>query len=211
MAFKGSTVRSRVSPPNTILRGSNLLLATASDRRYICRVALDEQDLIRRANAGEQAALDLLYTEYREFILKVAMGFVGNLDDASDVLHDVFVYVYGKFPGFTLTASFKSFLYPAVKHTSLKLLKKKRKVVPIGERDFELLGWHVHQGEAKDYVEKLRKRLPHDQFELLAMRYGLGMKLGEIASALGKPEGTIKSRLHNLMKTLRNRETANVS
>ena len=50
--------------------------------------------------------------------------------------------------------------------------------------------------------------LPEGQREVVRLRFALDMRLGEIAEALGLPQGTVKSRLHNALKTLRlQRET----
>ena len=45
--------------------------------------------------------------------------------------------------------------------------------------------------------------LPEGQREVLLMRFVDGMSLQEIADALDIPEGTVKSRIHNAIATLR--------
>ena len=45
--------------------------------------------------------------------------------------------------------------------------------------------------------------LPEGQREVLLMRFVDGMQLDEIAVALAIPLGTVKSRLHNAIQTLR--------
>ena len=45
--------------------------------------------------------------------------------------------------------------------------------------------------------------LPDAQREVLLMRFIDGMSLQEIAEALNIPLGTVKSRLHNALQTLR--------
>ena len=46
--------------------------------------------------------------------------------------------------------------------------------------------------------------LPEEQREVLLMRFVDDMSLQEIAVALDIPIGTVKSRLHNSLRTLRN-------
>ncbi|MHC4541312.1 MAG: RNA polymerase sigma factor, partial [Planctomycetota bacterium] len=48
------------------------------------------------------------------------------------------------------------------------------------------------------------KVLPEPQREVLLMRFVDGMSQQEIAEALAIPLGTVKSRLHNALQTLRN-------
>jgi RNA polymerase sigma-70 factor (ECF subfamily) len=45
--------------------------------------------------------------------------------------------------------------------------------------------------------------LPHDQREVVLMRFVDDMSLDEIALALSVPTGTVKSRLHRALQTLR--------
>jgi len=48
-------------------------------------------------------------------VVGLARRFTGDEDLAMDVLQETFLYLLKKFPGFALTASFKTFIYPAVK------------------------------------------------------------------------------------------------
>ena len=45
--------------------------------------------------------------------------------------------------------------------------------------------------------------LPAAQREVLIMRFVDGLSLADIAAALSIPQGTVKSRLHHAIKTLR--------
>ena len=45
--------------------------------------------------------------------------------------------------------------------------------------------------------------LPEEQREVLLLRFVDGLSLAEIAEAMNIPLGTVKSRLHNALQTLR--------
>jgi RNA polymerase sigma-70 factor (ECF subfamily) len=64
-------------------------------------------------------------------VLALAYRFTGDREEALDVLQDTFLYLFGKFPGFTLTASLKAFLFPAVKHLCLTRRRGRRPEVDI--------------------------------------------------------------------------------
>ncbi len=55
----------------------------------------------------------------------------------------------------------------------------------------------------RDDLAVVLSRLPGPQREVLLMRAVDGMTLGEIAAALDIPVGTVKSRLHHALATLR--------
>jgi RNA polymerase sigma-70 factor (ECF subfamily) len=99
----------------------------------------------------------------------------------------------------------RAFLYPVIKHQCISFIRKRRKVVSI-ERHMppeELTFIPTPPGE----FDRLIKQLDQDQQELVQLRFGLGLRLGEIGAALGLPLGTIKSRLHNILKLLRKNHT----
>lgn len=156
--------------------------------------------LITRANAGDHAALERLYRDHRDWVTGLAYRFTGSRDDALDVLQETFAYFFAKFPGFTLRASLRSFLYPVVKHASIDVLRRRRRLVAL-DRAQEPIDWVVPSRDGD--FERLLARLGPGQREVVRLRFGLGFRLEEIAEALEIPTGTVKSRLHNALKSLR--------
>lgn len=164
------------------------------------RSSIAEKQLVARANRGDHAALETLYAQQRDWATAVAYGFLGNREDALDVLQDTFIYFFGKFPGFELTSSMRSFLYPVIKHRSISLIRKRRKVVDL---DSYRKGGDepVFCTPAGDF-ERLVRPLPPGQREVVTLRFAFDFRLAEIADALDIPVGTVKSRLHNALKLL---------
>src|SRR5216684_3188679 len=86
--------------------------------------ALSDLELIATINGGDAAAFEILYFRYRDWVAALAFRFTGDNDAALDVLQETFLYVLRKFPGFRLTANFKTFLYPAVRNLSIAARRK---------------------------------------------------------------------------------------
>ena len=166
----------------------------------------DDRTLVARANAGDAAAFTALYRGHREWVFGLALRFTGDRDDALDVVQESFGTLFGKFPGFALATSIRAFLYPVVRHTAISLLRKRRKVVPLDadalRAEEPSLGWA--RGSLSE-LDRMIAKLPEEQREVVRLRFGLDLKLEEIAEALGVPSGTVKSRLHNALKALRER------
>src|SRR5881398_3375531 len=78
-----------------------------------------DQELIAAINDGDSDAFEALYYRYRDWVVSLAYRFTGDRELALDVLQETFLYFVKKFPGFQLTASLKTFLYPAVQHLSI--------------------------------------------------------------------------------------------
>lgn len=160
----------------------------------------DDLALIARANRGDRAAFDELYRRHKEWVVALAHRLTGNREDALDVLQDAFTYFFKKFPGFELTTNLRGFLFPVVRNTALSVIRKRKKVVDFDEaRQPARLEW----GETRGDLERLVARLPEGQRQVVLLRFGAQMRLEEIAGALEIPPGTVKSRLHNALKSLR--------
>ena len=163
-----------------------------------------DSELIELINKGDPEAFERLYYRYREWIYRLAWRITHNRADALDVLQETFTYLLGKFPGFELTSSMTTFLYPAVRHISITISSKKNRI----KTDEDIL----NEQEAATSQETDLSRselaavlaiLPNEQREVLLMRFVDDMSLQEIAAALNIPIGTVKSRLHNSLRTLR--------
>jgi RNA polymerase sigma-70 factor (ECF subfamily) len=161
----------------------------------------DEQ-LVDALNRGDPSAFEPLYLRHKDFVYRLACRFTPDRDEALDVLQDAFTYFLGRFPGFSLRARLTTFLYPVVKNIALAGRRKRRRLrlgeVPEAAADAPL--------PARDGLGPLGAAvdaLPDAQREVLLMRVVDGMSLQEVATALDIPAGTVKSRLHNALRALR--------
>jgi RNA polymerase sigma-70 factor (ECF subfamily) len=166
---------------------------------------LSDQQLVDAINAGEARAFDALYFRYRDWVVRLATRFTGNADDALDVLQETFAYVFRKFPGFRLTASMTTFLYPVVKNLSIAARRKRTRMASsdTAEMPEPAANDPAHPQQQRSELEIVLAGLPETHREVLLMRFVDAMSLQEIAAALSIPEGTVKSRIHNAIATLR--------
>jgi RNA polymerase sigma-70 factor (ECF subfamily) len=162
---------------------------------------LSDQALIERANRGDDDAFAALYQRHRDWVAALAYRFTGNRDDALDVLQDVFAYFFAKFPGFELTASLKTFLYPTTKHICLTKLRQRRPNVDIDTVAEELVA--TASSPLRGDLDRALRAVPPLQREILLLRFADDLSLQQIAAALEIPLGTAKSRLHNALEAMR--------
>jgi RNA polymerase sigma-70 factor (ECF subfamily) len=163
-----------------------------------------DRELVELANKGDPQAFEALYYRYRDWVYWLAWRFTGNRADALDVLQETFIYLLGKFPGFELTSSMTTFLYPAVRHISITISSKKSRI-KTEEDMLDEAEWVTSQETelSRSELAAVLAILSEEQREVLLMRFVDDMSLQEIAAALNIPLGTVKSRLHNSLRTLR--------
>jgi RNA polymerase sigma-70 factor (ECF subfamily) len=163
-----------------------------------------DQELIAALNAGDASAFDALYYRYRDWVVRLAYRFTRDRDDALDALQDTFAYLARKFPGFVLTASMTTFLYPVVKNSAIAIRRKRRRLVTGSEESIEVPVVESTDPESsRQALAQVLVRIAGPSREVLLMRFVDGLKLDEIAAALGVPVGTVKSRMHNALEALR--------
>lgn len=159
-------------------------------------------ELVARANRGDARAFEELYLRYRGFVFRLAKQRLGNEDDAADVLQDAFLYLFRRFPGFEVRAAMTTVLYPVVIHLCQDRRMRQRPTIDIDEIELE-----ARPGsEAKDrgdHAAALLSELRTDDRELLTLRFVEDLSLPQLSEALKVPIGTIKSRLHRAIATLR--------
>ena len=157
-------------------------------------------------NRGDASAFDAIYYRYRDWVVRLAQRFTGNPDDALDVLQETFSYLFRKFPGFVLSARMTTFLYPVVKNLSIAARRRRERHAGDENAPDPVASEGVRYDQARRELSVVLGSLPDAQREVLLMRFVDDMSLLEIATALGIPEGTVKSRLHNAIATLRKDE-----
>jgi RNA polymerase sigma-70 factor (ECF subfamily) len=161
-----------------------------------------DEALIERANRGDAEAFELLYRRHRDWVYRLAWRFTGNQQDALDVVQETFTYLLKKFPGFELTASMTTFLYPVVKHLSLNLRRRQSRG-RTGQEALREVPGPDRTPVPRSELAAAMAALPDEQREVVLMRFVDDMSLQEIAAALRIPVGTVKSRLHNALRKLR--------
>jgi RNA polymerase sigma-70 factor, ECF subfamily len=165
-----------------------------------------DEELVERANEGDAAAFEALYHRHRDWVYRLAWRFTGNQPDALDVVQETFLYLLRKLPGLRLTASMTTFLYPVVKHLSLN----RRRAEGVARDASQSLLRTTHDAERPTHEPSRAElaaalaALSDEHREVVLMRFVDDMSLDEIAGALAIPAGTVKSRLHRALETLRN-------
>ncbi len=162
-------------------------------------------ELIAAMNRGDDGAFEGLYNRYRDWVTSLAFRFTGDESLVLDVLQETFLYFLKKFPGFKLTAELKTFLYPAVKNLSIAARRKAERHQST-EGELAVLENRPAGSTAsadRGDLSAVLAGLSEEHREVLLLRFVDGLNLGEIAAAMDIPLGTVKSRLHNALTSLR--------
>ena len=174
-----------------------------------------DADLIAQAATGDHSAFHLLVERHRTMVYRVAYQFAGNHHDAEDIAQEVFIKVYRSLDRFRQDAQLTSWMYRIVMNACIDHRRRQSPAgaAPFGEEaELKMLNTpeeapdperQAYAGELGDVLDAEIKRLPPGQRIVFVMRHHQGLKLGEIAAALGLAEGTVKRQLHAAVHRLR--------
>ena len=164
-----------------------------------------DQELVAQINSGDHEAFEALYFRYRDWVAALSYRITGDSDAALDVLQETFLYVLKKFPGFRLTANFKTFLYPAVRNLSIAALTKAKRYQATESELQQIETTPAREAfqTGTDDLEAVLAGLSEEHREVILLRFVDGLSLAEISEAMSIPLGTVKSRLHHALQTLR--------
>ncbi len=171
--------------------------------------ARDERD-----EAGE-AALGQLYDRYRLILFGVLMRILNNREEAEDVLQEVFLQVWRRAADFDANRG-KPFTWLVTLARSrgidrLRALASRDRVVTTitgasaGEavEDVSDAAMDAIRSEQRGVVNSALSQLPEEQKRPLMLAYFEGLTQSEIATQLGAPLGTVKTRMRSGMIKLR--------
>lgn len=172
-----------------------------------------ERELIKKCKGGNPRFYEPLVRAYEPPGLRIAVGMLGNRDDAMDALQEAFVKAFQALGRFDLTRPFGPWFFRILRNQCRDHLRSRQarfKVEALDER-LELRPADPNRGperarqraEAKETLWKGLERIGEEHREILVLKELQGLRYGEIATILEIPEGTVASRLYHARKALR--------
>jgi RNA polymerase sigma-70 factor, ECF subfamily len=169
-----------------------------------------DQELVRRVQAGDQTAFNLLVLKYQHRVLKLVGRFVNDPAEAEDVAQEAFLKAYRALASFRGDSAFYTWLYRIAINTAKNaLVSQRRRPVDFDldlqdpdqyERQAKLKEADTPEGvlltdEIRAVVEEAMEQLPEDLRTAIVLRELEGLSYEEIAEAMDCPVGTVRSRI----------------
>ncbi len=176
-----------------------------------------DADLVQQTIRGDREAFRPLVTRYQERVYLLATSWLRDPSDAQDVTQETFYVAYRHLPELRDSAKFSSWLFGITRNLCHVWMRKRRIVdecVPLEDVENQLqvepsgpYGGSFGLGETREELLNLLhaglNALPDKYQILLRLKYLSGVSYHEIAEMLDLPEATIKSRLFEARRILR--------
>ena len=181
---------------------------------------MDESGLVRSAQNGDLDAFNRLVLFYQEMAFNLAYRMLSDEDAAEDVTQTAFLSAYRSLSGYR-GGSFKAWVMRMVTNACYDELRRRqrRPTTPLepmddeDEEEIESPSWladdapspeqSLERSELDRAIQACLEGLP-EEFKAVAVMIDVeGMDYQEVSVAIGKPLGTVKSRVARARLKLR--------
>ena len=159
------------------------------------------RDQVARAKRGDDDAFTALVMPRKEKLYRIAYSYVGNREDALDVVSETIYQAYVSLNKLRQDKYFYTWLTRILINSAINY-RKRRHPVERDVRDAPLAAVEVNREQWLDLYAAI-DRLPQEQKTVIILKYQSDMTLEEVADVMQSPLGTVKTYLHRALKELR--------
>ena len=160
------------------------------------------RNLLKKCKLGAHQAWEELVRKYQGRVFGMAFQYLGNHEDASEITQDVFLKVYQQIKQFegdhflawilfiTRNMAIDRLRWKKIRHATTQITQEEPDFVDPNPTPEQAMVTRSKQS----LLYKALKKLTPEKREMVMMKEIQGLKFSEIASMLGLPVGTVKSR-----------------
>lgn len=175
-------------------------------------VEVPDADLVKRCQAGDSRAFDVLVTRYRGKVYAMTYHMIQNETEAWDLAQEAFIKAWRALPQFKLDSSFYTWLYRIAHNVTYDWLRKKKmqgdgefddsrtehrvaagaEAVPRGDAAPDVALGNAELGQR---IREAIAQLSPDHRQVIILREIEGLQYEDIAKTIPCSLGTVMSRL----------------
>jgi RNA polymerase sigma-70 factor (ECF subfamily) len=180
-----------------------------------------DQQLVERVQGGDKQAFGLLVSKYQRKLYRLLARLVRDPAEVEDLAQETFIKAYRALGSFRGESAFYTWLYRIGINTAKNHLAAQGRRVPSstgldsaevegiegGERlrDFDTPERHLMTRQIAETVDEAMAGLPDELREAITLRELEGLSYEDIASAMGCPIGTVRSRIFRAREAIASR------
>lgn len=168
----------------------------------------EEPELIKKAKNRDPEAFGLLYDQYLPAIYRFILLKIGDKTTTEDLAHQVFLSAWQNIENYqTQGFPFSSWLYRIAHNAVIDYYRTEKKHFNLENIEEAAASNNLEEKIDQEFelglVKAAIKDLPEEQQSIIIMRFVEGLTNKEIAAALGKSEGSIKTAQHRSLKNIK--------
>ena len=156
-----------------------------------------------RESRGRDAAFVALANEHLDRAYRLARAILRDPAEAQDATHDAFVQAWRKWETLRDPTRFEPWFDRILVNTCRNRLRSRRwQATDISAEVALATGDHAIRTEDRQVIGAAMAALSPDHQVVVALRFYRDLTVDDIASRLGVPTGTVRSRLHYALRRL---------
>jgi RNA polymerase sigma-70 factor (ECF subfamily) len=164
---------------------------------------LNIEDWVIKAQMGDKEALLKLIMDRKTEYYKLAYVYTENREDAMDAMEDMIVILYQQVGKLKKVESFYSWSKTILVNCCKDILRKRKNMEGIDINEYQFIDNGNKDKEAIIDVLTYMNTLNINQQEAIKLKYLMDMDYESIAALSNVPVGTVKSRIFNGLKKLK--------
>lgn len=162
-----------------------------------------ELRLVQQAMRGNHEAFGMLASRSIDRLYGAALLMLGDHDRADEATQTTLVRAWREVPRLRNPERFSPWMHRILLNACRDQLRRSAREVSLVTSDTSASPDHAEHAILRDEVGRALRRLTVDQRTILVLRYYADLSVPEVASALGVPLGTAKSRISRGVDALR--------
>ena len=169
-----------------------------------------DEELVERARAGDDSALDILVRHHHAAVYRVALSILGDEGSAQDVAQDAFIKGFRAIAGFRGEASFRTWILTIAANEARGVIRrigrrKETSIDMVGPMHSEAKGPDERAVIASEAsrARMMMERLPEKQRLAIAFRVDEGMSFREVGEMIGSSESAARVNYFHGIRRLR--------
>ena len=170
-----------------------------------------DSELLSLLRQGVESGFTEIYNRYWKNLLVVAANKTRDLDEAEEIVQDIFVSLWNRRETLEITSSLNNYLAVSVKYRVIKALAKKNHRQKFAEQNLQnniLLDDSTQEWlefeELQQQLQELVAALPEKCRLVYQLSRESGYSQKQISEELGIAEKTVEAHLSKALKSIRN-------
>lgn len=177
---------------------------------FVPMVPSTQSDVMARVRNGDKASFEALFRDHYQMLCHFARKFVGDMDEAEELVQDLFAQLWERREQLQVETSAKSYLFSAARNRCLNYIKHRK----VREQHSESVlasplesepdaTQALEAAELQSRIQATIQGLPPRCREVFVLSRFEGKKYQEIATQLGISPRTVEVQIGKALKILR--------
>lgn len=174
-------------------------------------MSINQQETINRIRQGDLSQFEKVFRHYYPLLCRYAMSFVKDMDQAHEVVQELFYQLWKNHKHLQIHSSLKAYLYRSTYNNCLQYIRK-RNIEQVYQKKLSQQQNHpwsplevMHQQQVSEIIEQTLDSLPLRCRQIFKMSRFEGLKYREIADQLSISIKTVEANMGKALKTFRER------